>query len=244
MIKKLFYILFISLISFLLMACDGGSKTSDMSLKSHIDGSMTTISLSDKVSGFYQGDVLSPSYGRTTFTTKGNRSLEDLFKEIKINSPHFQLDIINNNNYIMILDNAGAGKKRSFFIRFLESDGKVNKFLTGETKVNIIDENNPSEEKLLLFPFQYTSDDLLNDYIQSNHIKFNQAYALSVSSNIEDFLNYYQNIGWVNLEKTEDSLIIDGLNFSQDDFSNYSFLESFILDFSEEGFVSIHQSID
>lgn len=236
--KKILSLLASLLLIMVLFACDGGSTSHELGLKSHIDGHTSTIQLTSKVSKFYYGDILNPYSGKSNFTTKTKVSLEVIFNEIKVNSPHFTMKVIDD-QYIVLSESTENNKKYNYFIKYVESSDKTNKYMVGETKIPIKDKN-ASEWELLLFPLYYMKDKQFSSAIDNMEaIYYDHAYAISGDYNINDFLLYYQDMGWVNIEKDNDMLIISSINFSQADFKTYSFIDTFSIDFSQTDYLTI-----
>src|SRR5690554_3117059 len=197
------YIFIIIILAIILFgACDGTTSTKHLELKSEIDGHLTSISFKTNVKGYNQGDVLAPSIGRTSFTTSKSKTINELYNDVKNENVDLEVELIDE-EFIIIYEKADDNKRYSYFIRFIKEENKKNLFQAGELRLYIKQEN---EEKILLFPFHLINDEcFVNNHLNKvNDLKKeDMPYQLKKEIDINDFVDYYNLIGWFEIIRND-----------------------------------------
>lgn len=92
----------------------------------------------------------------------------------------------------------------------------------------------------LILPYHMIEDDDFDKAIlNSNELKFDKEYQISNEYDIDSFVNYYNNIGWINFSKENNIISVSSINYIQSTTQNYTYLDTFIIDFNEAGKIKI-----
>ena len=202
---------------FILSSCDGTSKRTNLRLKSEINNHFTTILLETKINGYNNGDILIPKCGKTTFNTSNKITINILYEDITNLNQNLNIELID--DFIIIYEKDDTNNYYSYFIRFIKEEKKTNLYQTGELRLYY---SNEGETKLLLFPFHLLDDqefieNYLND-LESLDIT-SGLYNLKGNTVINDFVKFYNNIGWYDIELNNNILTIN-TTFDNDTFIN------------------------
>lgn len=220
-------------------ACDGGYSGSKIDFKSHIDSHSMTIKLDSKIANFYYGDILNPFLGRSTFKTKTKVGITELNNEIIENNSHVEVAYLKS-DIIVLFEKTKEGKTYSYYIKYLEEKDNRNFYIAGEMGFSFESHSDDYNYVKLILPYHMIEDDDFDKAIlNSNELKFDKEYQISNEYDIDSFVNYYNNIGWINFSKENNIISVSSINYIQSTTHNYTYLDTFIIDFNEAGKIKI-----